>query len=91
MKSDKEIIEQSAAIYEALRRSEIQPSASQTLLFEASCALKRYEDQSRMTISNKIIGELKVLSGMLVASPQFSSAGKILIEIFREEGIDLVS
>lgn len=91
MKSDKEIIEQSAVIYEALRRSELQPSTSQALLFEAACTLRRHENQSRTTISDKTIDELKVLSGMLYGSPQFSSAGKLLIEIFKEEGIDLVS
>ena len=91
MLTDKEIIKQSAVIYEALRQSKLQPSPSQALLFEASCALERHEDQSQIIISKGIIDELKVLAGMLYGSPKFSSAGKLLIEIFKEEGIDLVS
>lgn len=45
----------------------------------------------RKTISDKTIGELKVLAGMLHASFQFQAAGSTLIEIFREEGIELLS
>jgi len=59
-------------------------------------AIRRWCDMvlflcKRKAISDKTISELKMLAGKLCASPQFQAAGNILIEIFREEGINLLS